>query len=105
MTAEERLDRVERGLARARWFNRGLLVALVLCLVAGFVVCERVGQRGRYALSGEVILDTRTSQRWLVECGPKRSWITNLGTIERPTYEEPKCITVAPPPWRSSLVC
>jgi hypothetical protein len=93
LTTDERLDRLERELARARWFNRGLLVALVVCLAAGVVVWERVGQNGRYALSGnwksgQVILDTRTSQRWMPDGERKnKSVIIDLGTIEKPTWE------------------
>ena len=69
MTTEERLENLERELARAKRSNRWLLAGLGLCLGASLVVWA-LGRnsQGRYAIGGELgtpcVLDTRTGQLW-----------------------------------------
>jgi len=88
MTTEERLENLERELARAKRRNRWLLAGLVLWLGTSVVVWSLSGNKqGRYALSGarEVayVLDTKTSRLWLRGPG-----ITiYLGTNDNPKNE------------------
>jgi hypothetical protein len=88
MTTEERLEKLERELARAKRRNRWLLAGLSLCLGA-LVVVWALGSNtpGRYALSGAggvaYVLDTKTSRLWARGHG-----ITvYLGTNDNPKNE------------------
>jgi len=89
MTTEERLENLERELARTKRRNRCLLAGLVLCLGA-LVVVWALGRDtpGRYAVAtlgteGAIVLDTRTSQLWAR--GPSVS--IYLGTNDHPKKE------------------
>jgi len=91
MTTEERLEVLERELARTKRRNRWLLAGLVLCLGALVVVWAT---QGRYALSsmgtfGVYVLDTRTGQLWVrYSDNVIRSWETiYLGTNDDPKKE------------------
>ena len=88
MTTEERLENLERELARAKRRNRWLLAGLGLCLGA-LVVVWALGWNtpGRYVLSGAgggaYVLDTKTSRLWVR--GPEIKMY--LGTNEQPKKE------------------
>jgi hypothetical protein len=89
MTTEERLEKMERELARGKRFNRWVLAGLVLCLGAGVVVWALSRETpGRYAVAtlgteGAIVLDTRTSRLWAR--APGRS--IYLGTNDNPKNE------------------
>ncbi|MCX5674718.1 MAG: hypothetical protein NTX87_06895 [Planctomycetota bacterium] len=86
MTTEERLENLERELARAKRCNHWLLAGLVLCLGTSVVVWA-LGAQGRYAVSGlggaAYVLDTRTGQVWLR--------MATGGGINLGTNDHPKC--------------
>jgi len=88
MTTEERLENLERELARANRRNRWMVAGLALCLGASIVVWVLGGNKhGRYALSGiggaAYVLDTKTSRLWV-----RGSGITiYLGTNDQPKDE------------------
>jgi len=89
MTTEERLENLERELARANRRNRWLVIGLVLCLGASVVVWALCRDTpGRYAVStigseGAFVLDTRTGQLW----ARGYSKTVYLGTNENPRKE------------------
>ena len=87
MTTEERLENLERELARAKRSNRWLLAGLGLCLGASLVVWALGGNsQGRYAVAGDgpaYVLDTRTGQLWRRE----DTRMYNLGTPDHPRKE------------------
>ena len=89
MTTEERLERLERELARMRTSTRWLLAGLVLtlCLMAGVV--GLTPKYGRYAISEHRILDTSTGHLWWFEPDAD-AFITDCGTLEHPKFEERK---------------
>ena len=84
MTTEERLENLERELARAKRRNRWLLAGLGLCLGILVVVW---GMQGRYAVAatqgGAYVLDTRTGHLWLRAAGMS----IDVGTNETPKEE------------------
>ena len=86
MTTEERLENLERELARAKRRNRWLVIGAAICLGIVFA-CLFFTRPGRYALSsgvgGVYVLDTRTGQLWAR--GPGRS--IYLGTNDNPKEE------------------
>ncbi|MCX5649031.1 MAG: hypothetical protein NTX40_08040 [Planctomycetota bacterium] len=101
MTTEERLENLERELARAKRRNRWLLAGLGLCLGALVVVWAT---QGRYAISvsasGAVyVLDTKTGQIWFRTIGEAERYnyaesqneyfgvSHNCGTNENPKFE------------------
>jgi hypothetical protein len=89
MTTEERLENLERELARAKRRNRWLLTGLGLCLGASvFVWALGRDTPGRYAVAtigteGAFVLDTRTGQLWAR--GYSRT--VYLGTNDNPRKE------------------
>jgi len=91
MTTEERLENLERELARAKRRNRWLVAGLVLCLAASVVVFALGGDKpGRYSIAGTMstayVLDTRTGQLWLHAESVIHSGDTiYLGTLDHPT--------------------
>ena len=92
MTTEERLEKLERELARGQRFNRWLLAGLVLWIGAWFVVWALSReQQGRYALSAgrtkAYVLDTRTGQLWQRGSGTYANTHYYLGTNENPECE------------------
>ena len=84
------VDEPSKELARAMRSYRLTLVLLLVavCLSAGAVVWALHNQGGRYAISEDCIIDTRTGQRWLCEDDLGRSTIIDLGTIDNPTWKE-----------------
>jgi hypothetical protein len=88
MTTEERLETLERELARAKRRNCWLLAGLVLCLGA-LVVVWALGWNtpGRYALSeaggAAYVLDTKTSRLWVRSSRGS----CYLGTNDNPKFE------------------
>ena len=86
MTTEERLENLERELARTKRRNRWQVAGLVLCLGA-LVVVWVLGRNspGRYALSGAYVLDTRTGQLWNRAGGS-----VYCGTNDHPKYKPMK---------------
>jgi len=89
MTTEERLENLERELARAKRCNRWLIAGLVLCLGASVVVWALGGDKqGRYAVAGTesaaYVLDTRTSQLWVRSSFGRCIY---LGTNDNPKNE------------------
>ena len=55
MTTEERLEKVEGQLVRVRWINRCLIVAVVVCLAAWFIL-KTFGSETVWAKSGPNVL-------------------------------------------------
>jgi len=102
MTTEERLEKLEHELARAKRRNRCLMIGAAICL--GIVFAWLFSARpGRYALSGfggaVYVLDTRTSQLWERKIdvtsgdrGQAVPWVCvdEFGTNEKPAYARTK---------------
>ena len=95
MTTEERLEKLERELARAKRRNRWLLAGLGLCLGALVVVWALSrNTQGRYAVAtlgteGAFVLDTRTGQLWARGSSARGSSLSvDFGTNDNPKYVE-----------------
>jgi hypothetical protein len=88
MTTEERLQQVEKEVARGKRFTCWILAGPVACLGALLVLLAvNMGKQGPYAVSavsnGVCVLDTRTGQTWVRAPGID----IDLGTPENPKNE------------------